>query len=119
LEFCLRALRARCGVPYARRDFGWKPGVLFGLQGKVPLPASRDGVQNLYCLFDGFEALLQGGQKEGEKMTDLGLVSLGATWVFDCAVLVPFCRYAGLNTVSCLKWGTVCIVGQLLMSAVG
>lgn len=52
-------------------------------------------------------------------MTDLGLVSLGATWVFDCAVLVPFCRYAGLNTVSCLKWGTVCIVGQLLMSAVG
>lgn len=44
-----------------------------------------------------------------------GLVGI---FVFDCAVLAPFCRYAGLKAVSCFKWVAVCLVGQLLMSAV-
>jgi hypothetical protein len=46
---------------------------------------------------------------------ELSLVNLGALLVFNCAVLAPFCRIADKKVVSCLPWGIVTIVLQVLM----
>jgi hypothetical protein len=55
--------------------------------------------------------------KQGGNMFEFVPGGLVGIFVFDCAVLAPFCRYAGLKAVSCFKWVAVCLVGQLLMSA--
>jgi hypothetical protein len=51
-------------------------------------------------------------------MMDLGLVNLGWMWIFNCAVLAPFCRIAERNWVFCLKCGAATVALQALITAV-